>query len=215
MMIPGLIAVPERMKKILKNAASEIRLLSEKLRTQSGLISENVKSELDTDLVHLPIFIKDLIAQKNLEYSQNNRVRVVNATMDKDPSLYVKVSSLELRSILSNLVNNSFDAYGKNGGVIEVSIRHNSDQCEISVKDFGTGISEAVVANLGKKTISTKEASGRGIGLLHAFKVIEALGGSIAIDTKVGVGTEVKVGVPVYSFNSPKKENLSSKEINL
>lgn len=216
MMIPGLIAVPERMKKILKNAASEIRLLSEKLRTQSGLISENAnRSELDTDLVHLPIFIEDLIRQKNLEYSQSNKVHVVTGSIDKNPSLYVKVSSLELRSVLSNLVNNSFEAYGNAGGVIEVSVSQNSDQCEISVKDFGIGISESVAANLGKKTISTKEASGRGIGLLHAFKVIEAWSGSIAIDSKIGVGTEVKVCLPVYSFHSSKKENPSNKEINL
>ncbi|MBL7556439.1 MAG: HAMP domain-containing histidine kinase [Bdellovibrionaceae bacterium] len=213
MMIPGLVAVPERMKKILKNAASEIRLLSEKLRTQSSLTSENIDSVLDTDLVYLPIFIDDLVRQKNLEYSLNNKIQVVNKLQSNCSSLYVKVSSLELKSILSNIINNSSEAYGTAGGTIEVSISQNSDLCEISIKDFGVGIPETVVSELGKKTVTTKGSSGRGIGLLHAFKTVERWSGSISINSTVGIGTEIKISLPIYSITSAKKEISVSKEI--
>jgi signal transduction histidine kinase len=215
MMIPGLVSVPERMKKILKNAATEIRLLSEKLRTQSGLIAETSDKELDTDLVYLPIFIEELIRQKNLEFSKNDRIQVIDCTAAKSISLYVKASSLELRSVLSNLMNNSFEAYRNEVGAIEVSVNQDSDRCEISVKDYGVGISDEITAQLGKKAISTKEALGRGIGLLHAFKMIEAWGGKISINSTIGKGTEVKICLPVYSFQSFKNDNPSRPEISL
>lgn len=214
MMIPGLVTVPERMKKILKNAATEIRLLSEKLRTQSGLISDNVNNELDTDLVHLPIFIEDLIRQKNIEFSKNSKIQIINNVMEKNLSIYVKFSSLELRSVLSNLINNSFEAYNGDGGVIEVSISHNSDSCEILIKDYGMGIPDNVIAKLGKQSMSSKATFGRGIGLLHAFKMIESWNCSIKIESKIGVGTEVKVCLPVYSFHPDKAQDTGCMEIN-
>ncbi len=212
MMIPGLITVPERMKKILKNAASEIRLLSEKLRTQSGLISENSETELDTDLVHLPIFIEDFVKQKNFEYSLNNKVQVISSCPRQSATLYVKVSSVELRSILSNLVNNSSEAYEADGGTIEISVCQVANFCEISVKDYGIGIPENLVSEIGKKAISTKANSGRGIGLLHAFKVIEGWGGSISINSAIGIGTNIKVTLPTYMFNPLKRDDRLSKE---
>lgn len=212
MMIPGLIAVPERMKKILKNAASEIRLLSEKLRTQSGLDCENSEKELETDLVHLPIFINDLVRQKNFEFSMNKKTHVFSRFPSECETLYVKLSSVELRSILSNLVNNASEAYGNDGGAVEISVSQTGDLCEIAVKDSGIGIPESIVTEIGKKAISTKENSGRGLGLLHAIQTIKAWGGSISIDSSVGVGTEIKVRLSTYFFNHSLNEKRISKD---
>lgn len=201
MMIPGLITVPERMKKILKNAASEIRLLSEKLRTQSGLLSENLEKELETDLVHLPIFIDEVVRQKNVEFSVNGKVMIVNKNSSLNAALYVKVSSLELRSIISNLINNSSEAYGSDGGTVQISASQSDGFCEILVKDFGNGIPENIINYLGKKQISTKSSSERGIGLFHAFKTVKSWNGSISIETSINVGTQVKIRLPAYSFD--------------
>ncbi len=107
MMLPGLVMVPERMKRILKNAVKEIKQLSEKLRTQSESVTTDLVKELDTDLVFVPILLDDLVRQKNIEFLNNCNSSVVLKSSIGSERLYVKASSLELTCVLSNIINNA------------------------------------------------------------------------------------------------------------
>lgn len=199
MMLPGLVAVPERMKRILKNAASEIKQLSEKLRTQSESMTTDLGKELDTDLVFLPIFLDDLIRRKNLEFSTKENATVVFKSPAKGERLFVKASLLELTAVLSNIINNACESYGANGGRVDVELSIDGQMCVIKISDQGAGIPSDYIDKLGSAAISFKGTGPRGLGLTHAFKYIQLCGGSIKIESKVGVGTWVKIQLPHYS----------------
>lgn len=67
MMLPGLVAVPERIRRVLKNSVLEIKELSNKLKNDTASLV--ALSELDTDLVFLPIFLDDIAKQKQFEFA--------------------------------------------------------------------------------------------------------------------------------------------------
>jgi signal transduction histidine kinase len=211
MMLPGLIMVPDRMKRILKKAATEIKQLSEKLRTQSESVTNDSAKKLDTDLVFVPILLDDLVRQKNIEFSNKCESSITLTISTESESLFIKASSLELTCVLSNLINNACESYGPSGGKVEVSVFEDSGFCKIRILDYGSGIPETYFANLGRINFSLKEGSGRGLGLVHAFDSIESWSGTVSIDTKCGVGTKILIAIPLYD----SKTADSSKRITL
>ncbi|MBN8538067.1 MAG: HAMP domain-containing histidine kinase [Deltaproteobacteria bacterium] len=212
MMLPGLIMVPERMKRILKKAVSEIKQLSEKLRTQSESVTSYLAKELDTDLVFVPILLDDLVRQKNIEFSNKCKSSIILKSTTGSERLFVKASSLELTCVLSNIINNAFESYGNSGGIVEILVFEDSGYCKIQILDYGSGIPETNLANLGKKNFSLKEGLGRGLGLVHAYNAVESWGGSISVDTKFGVGTKILMAVPIYDSKMVLPKNYSAQE---
>jgi len=62
----------------------------------------------------------------------------------------------------------------------------------IRVRDSGSGIPEAVLAKLTAEPVTTKAAEGgTGMGLLFCRRVLESMGGDVAIHSHVGEGTTV------------------------
>src|SRR6185437_8349438 len=62
----------------------------------------------------------------------------------------------------------------------------------------GAGIPEEYLRQIGSKRITFKGGSERGIGIMHAFKTVEAWGGEIAIESMLGEGTTVRIVLPKY-----------------
>ena len=67
-----------------------------------------------------------------------------------------------------------------------------------SFTDTGIGIPEEIQSRLFTPLVTTK-AKGMGMSLAICKRVVEAHGGKIAIESKVGAGTTVKVSLPVVA----------------
>ena len=199
MMLPTMFGMSERAKSVLKNAVKEIKSLSEKLSDKNKDIALQMKSKkTETDLVLLPVLVDEIVQQKKLEYSttKNVRIRLRNECMISDG--FVKINPMELRSVLSNLINNSIESYGKEGGPVELTVGNELNNCFIQIKDQGSGIPSGYLNRLGRERISFKGEQGRGTGLTHAFKFIESSSGKISIESKVGRGTNIQVSLPRF-----------------
>jgi signal transduction histidine kinase len=100
------------------------------------------------------------------------------------------VISLELiftRRALTNLINNAIQAM-PNGGKLEIAAHQEKDYIHIKVADTGVGIPDEVKSKLFTPMFTTK-AKGQGLGLAVVKRLIEAQGGSISFESKVGTGT--------------------------
>jgi signal transduction histidine kinase len=60
------------------------------------------------------------------------------------------------------------------------------------VSDTGTGITEDDLSHIFDPYFTTK-ASGTGLGLAIVYNIMEAHGGEIAIESRLGQGTEVTI----------------------
>ncbi|MBI5967133.1 MAG: Cache 3/Cache 2 fusion domain-containing protein [Deltaproteobacteria bacterium] len=112
----------------------------------------------------------------------------------------------QLEQVFLNLISNAKDAMERvsRRGELTIStalIHHDGwEDVEVSVKDTGIGIPEENVEKIFEPFFSTKEVGkGIGLGLSICYGIIEAHGGRIEVESKVGEGTTFRVILPVLS----------------
>jgi len=107
----------------------------------------------------------------------------------------------DIESVLMNLVSNAIDATPAGGSVTlsaASTARAGRPGLEMSVIDTGTSISADVLPRIFDPFFTTKPiGEGTGIGLPLTRQAIEAHGGSIEVRTAVGVGTTMRVWLPL------------------
>lgn len=106
-----------------------------------------------------------------------------------------------LERVVGHLLQNAIDASGDNPSV-RVRIRRDGAQAVVEVADQGVGMSaEFVRERLFKPFQSTKHA-GMGIGAYESQQYVSSVGGRIQVDTAPGVGTTVRVFLPLVATRS-------------
>jgi len=79
-----------------------------------------------------------------------------------------------------------------------IKTRVDGDKVKISVRDNGCGIPDDTLPKIFDPFVTTKPVgSGTGLGLAVSHQIIERHGGSIAVDSEVGKGTEFVLTLPV------------------
>lgn len=102
-----------------------------------------------------------------------------------------------LRQALLNLVKNSESAM-ENGGRLDIEVFSDGDFVRIAVRDTGCGIDQEHLAKIFEPYFTTK-ASGTGLGLTVAYKIVKEHGGDMGVESTVGQGTCFTISLPVPS----------------
>ena len=116
-------------------------------------------------------------------------------TLDLAPGLPVITTDGErLRTVLINLLTNSQNAIeGRPAPRVEVITEPLAERrVAITIRDNGKGIAEDDLPRIFDPYFTTRRA-GTGLGLAIAKNVIDAMGGSIAVTTREGVGTDFRI----------------------
>jgi two-component system sensor histidine kinase RegB len=97
---------------------------------------------------------------------------------------------------LRSLITNAQDASPPTAAVV-VAVRSEADRLALEVRDRGAGMPGEVLARIGEPFFTTKAPGrGMGLGLFLARAVVEAVGGTLEIDSVAGEGTRVQVTLP-------------------
>ena len=125
----------------------------------------------------------------------------VSARFALEPSAGTIVTDGErLRGVLVNLIANAREslaaASSPSGSEIEIGARGlDRGGVVLWVEDRGPGIPAADLPHVFEPYFTTKR-TGTGLGLAIARKVVEALGGTIRIESREGEGTRVEIELP-------------------
>ena len=122
-----------------------------------------------------------------------SRVRVELEPADLD--LQVAIAEDHLRQVLLNLVLNACEAM-PDGGVIRFrAAKKTADTVVVAVEDSGPGIPDELARSVFDPFFSTREG-GVGLGLSIVSRLLEAEGGSIALDRACAAGARFLVTLP-------------------
>jgi len=115
--------------------------------------------------------------------------------------------ALRWRQILGNLLSNAVK-FTKVGGVM-VSLSGEGEQLDLVISDSGLGLTEDHLARVFNKfeqadASTTREYGGTGLGLAITRELILAMGGSISVDSALGVGSSFRVSLPLPHFAQPQ-----------
>ncbi len=113
----------------------------------------------------------------------------------------------KLKQVILNLLSNAIKYNRPNGSIIlKTEIREN--KMIISVQDTGVGIPEDAVGHIFEKFYRVREneakVSGTGLGLSICKQIVQGHGGTIEIKSKLGIGTNILVGLPRVSKTIPR-----------
>jgi CheY-like chemotaxis protein len=118
----------------------------------------------------------------------------------------------ELRQIVMNLADNAAQAMQSRGGVLEIRLAptlvdslfivdhpgmREGPHLHLSVSDTGVGISPEDIGHIYEPFYSTHaQGKGTGLGLAVVDRVVQSLGGTIEVRSRVGEGTRFDVYIP-------------------
>ncbi|MEZ5468758.1 MAG: response regulator [Lysobacterales bacterium] len=105
---------------------------------------------------------------------------------------------LQLERALGNLVSNA-TKYTPRGGAISVSLAVDPEQISISVCDNGQGIAAHALPHVFDRFFQAESEhvpQGTGIGLALVREIVEGHGGSVAVDSRPGLGSRFTLRLP-------------------
>lgn len=145
-------------------------------------IADILKTELD--------FYQQKIEEKSLVIECDNK-------LEKDRLLPARY----MQPIIKNLLENAI-YYNENQGKIKIRMTQTAESFCFSVQDNGVGISEKDQERIFERFYRVsrsrnRNAGGSGLGLAIVKHYVDLLKGQIEIESRLGLGTTIKVRIPV------------------
>jgi NtrC-family two-component system sensor histidine kinase KinB len=112
----------------------------------------------------------------------------------------VRADRRALRSILDNLVANAL-RYTPEEGEILLAAEEIKEFVQFTVRDTGRGIAAERLTTLFDRFNPMSE-SGTGLGLALVRRLVESLGGQIAVESRLGHGTTFRFTIPVAAVEA-------------
>jgi two-component system cell cycle sensor histidine kinase/response regulator CckA len=123
----------------------------------------------------------------------------------------VRADRSQIEQVIVNLVVNARDAMPQGGRLVlevrnlllDVPLRRGSSAVapgryvSLCVSDTGVGMDERTLARVFEPFLTTKGELGTGLGLATVFAVVQAAGGQIVVESRLGAGTSFTVFLPV------------------
>jgi signal transduction histidine kinase len=171
-----------------KGAQSQLALVND-LLDLAAIERGSLNCELTTvrvaDLVdELADIVRGLLAQRPITFSA-----------DVPDALAVYTDRERLKQVVINVLANAAKFTEK--GEIRLSAYAAEGRTVVEVADTGSGMEAAFVARATEPFVrGDHQGTGSGLGLAIVSRVLRALGGSLSIDSRPGVGTTLRILLP-------------------
>lgn len=126
---------------------------------------------------------------------------------ERSDDALIEADEMRIARVFNNLIDNAL-RHTLAGGSITLSARSSPGRVDLSIKDTGSGIPAEDLPHIfnrfyrGNKARSSGEGrSGLGLAIVHAL--VEAHGGTIQVESTVGMGTQFTVTLPATMVDRP------------
>jgi len=156
-----------------------------------GLTLERIPFDFHAAIDAVRAIVGDRASSKGLEF---------DARIAPDMPRYIVGDPTRLRQVLINLLVNAVKFTER--GSVELRIATDDGRIHFSVRDTGIGMDGQALGRLFKPFSQaddtvTRKYGGTGLGLMISKELIEAMGGSIEVESAPGVGTVFWFSLPL------------------
>ena len=211
----------QELQVMLRGIAHEVRNPLGGIELFAGILSEEVKDQksiqavnkIQREVSNLKVLVDEFLnfAKKpSLQISEFNfsdfmdeirfycteQLKNFNVTLEVNSTLdTIRADNYHLERVFLNLINNSIQAM-PNGGIVTISAIKDLQQYVIIFTDTGHGIAVDTISKIFDPFFTTREY-GNGLGLSFVQKIIQAHGGSVAVESELNKGTKMTITLPV------------------
>ena len=195
---------PESLGMIKRNTDRLLRLVDQ-LLDLSKLDEGNLK--LETKEAEVFGFLRATASsfdshanERNISYKIQVPTQILWASFDQD----------KLEKIIYNLLGNAFK-FSNTGSEINLTVTHANHILRIRIEDNGPGIAPKQLPKIFNRFYRADDkggAEGSGIGLALTHELVELMGGSINVQSKLGKGTAFTIKIPLQVI--PEKMGATS-----
>ena len=164
---------------------------------------ENDKTEMEYSVSDVDKDFRNCVAMFRNQADSKGQTLMVTAHL-LHPYVYVDIP--HLTEVCTNLVSNAVKYTGA-GGTIRCNVTQKSGEKEgwcdtvITVADNGIGMSQEFQKHIfepfeRERTSTVSKVEGSGIGMGIVKKLVGLMGGTVAVESKIGVGSTFTVTIP-------------------
>ena len=155
--------------------------------------------DIRTEPIPLTPMVSECMSQINASLARKYNITLMNKIDDCD--LVVQADPLRFKQVLINLLSNAVK-YNREGGSVTINTEQaGEDRIGIVVSDTGKGIAAADMDKLFDpfERLSYKNGNieGTGIGLTVTKQLVDAMEGTISVESRVDQGSTFRVELPL------------------
>lgn len=196
-------------------AQEELKIISEELDRVALIVRElsdfSEPGAKETEPVDINELLSDLV---KITRESLMRDAKVNVHLKLEPSLpTVSSGKNSLKQVFINLIKNAVEAMPQGGNLyihtrrlgnkLQAQVKQDMegagawDSVEISIRDEGPGIPDAIRSRLFEPFVTSKSGEHAGLGLSVAYNIVNELKGAITCESGEKTGTTFKIVLPV------------------
>jgi len=160
-------------------------------RSISELLDYARPEKLQTTTIGLHAVLEKASTLVGVDATAQNIRIIPSLTLDND---LVEVDEDRMNQVFLNLMLNAIQAM-PDGGDLRIVTEREDGWLICTISDDGEGIAEEHIGRLFDPYFTTK-SDGTGLGLALSAKIVEEHGGTIAISSRLGHGTQVRLQLP-------------------
>lgn len=144
-----------------------------------------------------------------VEYAKTKDIALEFDTMEEE--IYTSFDGEKMERIILNLLSNALK-FTNPGGKISVYMDCTDSKITIQVKDNGIGIPQDKLSSIFSKFVQVCNESvgniGSGLGLSIVKSLVELQGGSIKVESQLGVGSIFTITLPIIEISDNRDSNF-------
>lgn len=195
--IKDITQVPVEQRELILHATQRIHDIANNLLTQH----KDVSNLAEKTNKNTPELIADMVlsvASEKRAQHKASHILLSTEISEAAYSAFVSVVASDFKRVLSNLLNNAFEAFQNNAeGKINLCLDVEDNRVKLTIQDNGCGIPPDILPKILTGGVSFDKPHGHGLGLSSAIKMIEDnWTGQFLIDSGVNVGTMINIYLP-------------------
>jgi signal transduction histidine kinase len=196
-----------QLAKFLNESEENLGIIYRNLNRAAELISSFKQVAVDQSSEESRMFnFEQLINEILMSLKPNLKKVQHEVIVDCDSSINIRSMPGPINQILINLIMNSL-IHAFNGiekGTMTIVVRVTNNDCKLSYKDNGNGVSEDIKKRIFDPFVTTRRGEGgSGLGMHLVYNLVtQALNGSITIFSEEGNGIEFNIVFPVAETSS-------------